>query len=142
MSTEELFCELDKALEMAKGALRQCKYFEYENLDYLECDRTDPNEVQKYLELQNIAQNLADAIEDIEYLKKPVKGESRLYLNSRGRLEDDFTEYTCGQGIEVYIEDDEPIPHWEYSRVESEGERYYIVGYRSMNPEGFRTRIR
>ena len=83
------------------------------------------------------------AVDDLNYLQLPIAGTSRLHLNTSGRYEDDFHEYTSGSDIECLLADNCSTPCWVRSRVEGDDDgKYYIVGYRGLNMDGLETRIR
>ena len=89
-------------------------------------------------ELTNASKLLLKAVDDLNYLHRPIAGTSRLHLNASGRYEDDFNEYTSGSGIEFLLADNCSTPCWVRSRVEVDDDgKYYIVGYRGLNMDGF-----
>ena len=66
-----------------------------------------------------------------------------LSLNSRDYFEDEFQEYHCGHTIEFYFYDDwDEKWKWRTSRVEHNGERYYIIGNPKIDLNGLRVRHR
>lgn len=82
-------------------------------------------------------------VDDLNYLHRPIAGTSRLYLDTSGRYEEDFNEYTSGSGLEFLLADNCSKPYWVCSRVEVDDDgNYYIVGHKGINIDGLETRTR
>ena len=112
-------------------------------LENIDCDRDDPDDIQRWNELTNASKLLLKVVDDLNYLHHPIAGTSRLHLNTSGRYEDNFCEYTSGSGIEFLLTDNGSTPCWVHSRIESDDEaNYYIVGYKWLDMEGLETRVR
>lgn len=134
---------MDDALDEVKHLLVQSGYYDNLTLENIGCDRDDPDDVQRWNELMNASKLLLKAVDDLNYLHRPIAGTSRLRLNTSGRYEDDFYEYTSGSGVEFLLTDNCSTPCWVHSRIESDDEaNYYIVGYKWLNMEGLETRVR
>ena len=134
---------MDDALGEVKHLLVQSGYWDNQTLENIDCDRDDPDDVQRWNELMNASTLLLKAVDDLNYLHRPIAGTSRLHLNTSGRYEDDFHEYTSGSDIEFLLVDNCSTPCWVRSRVEVDGDgKYYIVGYRGLNMDGLETRVR
>lgn len=127
----------------------------YDDLSQIEADNNDPDQLLLIVELRRVMLNISDASDRISYLQKPIKGEYVLHKNSRGRYGCEAHEYTCGNSIEYYAYDDWAYDdlgghyRWIISRVEHDGDDYYIVGSNSFSSdgnniplEGLRIRIR
>ncbi len=97
----------------------------------------DPDESMKYNFVIRTLDKLDDISRDISYLQKPIRSRGVLHRNSRGRYEIPDYEWTSGRGIEALIED-----VWIHSRVEHDGEDYYIVGHSSVPMNGLNVRVR
>ena len=81
--------------------------------------------------------------QNLDYIRRPVAGTSELHINSSDRYEDDFYEYTCGSGIEFLLVKNCFTPRWVHSYVEGDDDgKYYIVGYKWLDMEGLKTRVR
>lgn len=88
---------------------------------------------------------MADEQSRISFLFRPIIETGIIYQNSTGRYETaSGYEYTCGYGIEyLKVSEDEYEPtQWCRSRVEHNGENYYIVGDTKMSLDGLTVRIR
>lgn len=134
---------MDDALGEAKRLLVQSGYCDNQTLENIDCDRNDPDDIQRWNELTNASKLLLKAVDDLNYLHHPIAGTSRLHLNTSGRYEDDFYEYTSGSGIEFLLTDNCSTPCWVHSHIESDDNgNYYIVGYKWLDIEGLETRVR
>lgn len=122
--------------------------------DYIDVHETvynyrDPEHRFLVTELGRISDNLIEAHKKLEYLKKQAKTPQSLHKNERGRYETENREYTCGDRVEyladirVDNEDGEPetMQEWRISRIEHDGNDYYIVG-NSSSLEGILVRER
>lgn len=143
MDIGEFQKRMDDALGEVKRLLVQSGYCDNQTLENIDCDRNDPDDIQRWNELTNASKLLLKAVDDLNYLHHPIAGTSRLHLNTSGRYEDDFCEYTSGSGIEFLLTDNGSTLCWVHSRIESDDEaNYYIVGYKWLDMEGLETRVR
>lgn len=143
MDIGEFQKRMDDALDEVKHLLVQSGYYDNLTLENIGCDRDDPDDVQRWNELMNASKLLLKAVDDLNYLHRPIAGTSRLHLNTNGRYEDDFCEYTSGSGIEFLLADNCSTPYWVHSHIESDDNgNYYIVGYKWLDMEGLETRVR
>lgn len=143
MDIGEFQKRMDDALGEVKRLLVQSGYCDNQTLENIDCDRNDPDDIQRWNELMNASKLLLKAVDGLNYLHRPIAGTSRLHLNTSGRYEDDFCEYTSGSGIEFLLTDNGSTPCWVHSRIESDDEaNYYIVGYKWLDMEGLETRVR
>lgn len=143
MNIREFQERMDDALNDVKHLLVQSGYYDNLTLGNIDCDRDDPDDVQRWNEFTNASKLLLKAVDDLNYLHRPITGTSRLCLNTSGRYEDDYYEYTSGYGIEFLLADNCSTPCWVHSRVEVDDDgNYYIVGYKSLDMDGLETRIR
>lgn len=134
---------MDDALGEVKRLLVQSGYYDNLTLENIDCDRDDPDDVQRWNEFTNASKLLLKAVDDLSYLHRPIAGTSRLRLNTNGRYEDDFNEYTSGSDIEFLLVENCSTPYWVHSHIESDDEaNYYIVGYKWLDMEGLETRVR
>lgn len=143
MDIGEFQKRMDDALGEVKRLLVQSGYCDNQTLENIDCDRNDPDDIQRWNELTNASKLLLKAVDDLNYIHHPIAGTSRLHLNTSGRYEDDFCEYTSGSGIEFLLTDNCSIPCWVHSRIENDDNgNYYIVGYKWLDMEGLETRVR
>lgn len=134
---------MDDALGELKHLLVQSGYYDNQTLENIDCDRDDPGDVQRWNELTSTSKLLLKAIDDLNYLHRTIAGTSRLHLDTSGRYEEDFNEYTSGSGIEFLLADDCSKPCWVRSRVEVDDDgNYYIVGHKDLNIDDLETRTR
>ncbi len=124
--------------------LKVSTYDEHADLRGLHADRGDCDQLFLLNELRSIMRKLAVAGSSIEYLFRPVKETGFLHR-------DDDGEYKTGRGytyrigslIEVLLRDDScEVPCWVLTKVEHDGEDYYLVGYEDIPLEGLRVRVR
>ena len=81
---------------------------------------------------------LDDLYRTMNYLNKEIIGEFELYLNESERFEAfEGTYYTSGSTIEFLYD-----TRWCKSRVEHDGERYYILHYKEVPLPGLTVRVR
>ena len=103
MDLNEYQKRMDDALGEVKHLLVQSGYYDNLTLENIDCDRDDPDDVQRWNELTNASKLLLKAVDDLNHLQRPIAGTSRLHLNTSGRYEDDFHEYTSGSDIECLL---------------------------------------
>ncbi len=124
--------------------LRSSTYDEHADLRGLHVDRKDSDQLFLLKELRSIMRKLADTGCSIEYIFRPVREVGSLHQNEGG-------EYVTGQGypyrsgslIEVLLQDDShEVPCWTLTKVEHDGEDYYLVGYEEIPMEGLNVRVR
>lgn len=133
----------NSALIEVKELLRRSGYSDNRTLEHIDYDENDPNETQRRDELMKASEALLRVTQNLDYIRRPVAGTSQLHINSSGRYEDDFYEYTCGSGIEFLLVKNCFTPRWVHSHVEGDDEgKYYIVGFKGLDMEGLETRVR
>lgn len=124
--------------------LQASTYDEHADLRGLHVNREDSDQLFMANELRAILRKLADAGSSIEYLFRPVKEVSFLHRNENG-------EYMTGQGyvyrsgslIEALLQDEShESPRWVQTKVEHDGEDYYLMGYEDIPMEGLNVRVR
>ena len=143
--------ELSMALVQMKGLksriddiLSITTYDEHADLRGLHADHGDSDQLFQLKELQVILRKLADIGGSIEYLFRPVQETSTLHRDESGeyRTEKGYC-YRSGRLIEALLpEVDGEIPHWVQTKVEHDGEDYYLAGYDDIPMEGLHVRVR
>lgn len=99
-------------------------------------------ERSNFMMLYQVQDKISDAYYLLKNLDKPVRAEGRLEKQSNGRYQVDGVELTSGSYVEFY-EDDEDGGYYIPSRVEHNGEDYYIVALgREQSIEGLKVRIK
>ena len=104
-------------------------------------------------ELRSMLTKLEEISHTINYLSRPIKEEGFLHKNRNGRYEINGHELSSGCGIECLITDDwhfkydedgryVETPFWYASRIEHNGEDYYIVDVYDVELEGLKVRVR
>ena len=103
-------------------------------------------------EYKSILYKLSDVQYDLEYLNKSILFEDTLILRPDGRYgtRNDKTYYTSGSGIEFLINEEvlgedghfTNKPAWRTSTVEHNGTDYFIVGFKDIDMNGLRVRVR
>lgn len=142
--------DLEKVLNSARSIsseigeiLKLSTYDQFDDMSGLKIDYEDAEQLFLLDELRGIIGKLDKAKLDIDYLNCPIKHISTLKKNSRGRYETECREYTSGSGIEVFVYDDyDEREHWVKTRVEHNGEDYYLVGYKTIPMQGLKVRVR
>ena len=124
--------------------LRSSTYDEHADLRGLHVDRKDSDQLFLLKQIRSIMRKLADAGCSIEYLFRPVLETSTLHKDESGeyRTEKGYC-YRSGSLIEVLLQDDsQEVPCWIQTKVEHDGEDYYLVGYDDIPMEGLNVRVR
>ena len=125
MDIREYQERMDNALVEVKNLLVRSGYNDNRTLEDIDCDRDDPDDMQRWNELMDASKALMQVV------------------NNLGRYEDDFYEYTSGSGIEFLLVENCSTPRWVHSCVESDDDgNYYIVGHKGLGMEGLETRVR
>ena len=137
----DLFVELAQCLAITKRVMQKY-HIDTDEVNDLDANLKDPDDIQKLNAVEGVIEILRTSCDDILYLNRPVIAESTLHLNASGRYEDEVMEYTSGCGIEFLRDDGFSSPHWAVGRVESDGEKYYIVHNTDLDMEGLKTRHR
>ena len=143
--------ELSMALVQMKGLksriddiLSVTTYDEHADLRGLHADRKDSDQLFQLRELQAIMRKLSDIGGSIEYLFRPVQETSILHKDENGeyRTEKGYC-YRSGSLIEALLQGDSgEAPCWVQTKVEHDGEDYYLAGYEDIPMEGMRVRVR
>ena len=141
--------ELDTMLrKLGIGIKEMVEVTEYDRYEDWSCIKdfdkiTDPNELQFLDEYQTVMRHLCDIYYTLLYQQREIVGEGVLSFNAQGYYEDKYHEYHCGDGIEYYFYDDWDEKYkWRTSRIEHNGNRYYIVGNPNIELNGLRIRHR
>jgi hypothetical protein len=136
MNVNELMNEL---LQLNKAIGKLVEKTEIDTVcDMSAVDRNydNPEELLLADELCQVMLDLESAARVISYLSKPIKATGILHKNRNGRYECDYHEFTCGNSIEYYTYDyDTETYKWIISRVEHDGNDYYIVGSRRISKD-------
>lgn len=130
--------------------------------DYRDCDDLSglddykqiktADQWQQLEEYRGILYKLDEVQSTLAYYERPIREVSRIYRNETGRYEMDRGHYyTSGNSIEfLRVEETynydadkwEDTPIWTTSRVEHNGQEYYIVGYSGVELSGLKVRVR
>lgn len=139
----ELLAEVSKLSVSIDKILRASEFYQYDDLSGLDMDLDNPDEIFLHEELRNVLAQLDKAKCAVEYLESPIMGEYVLHKNGSGRYECEVHEFTSGNTIECLVFDDfDERFKWVATRVEHNGEDYYLVGYKNMSMDGLKIRIR
>ena len=142
--------ELSTALIQMKGLkyriddiLSVTTYDEHADLRGLHADHKDSDQLFQLRELRSIMRKLADIGGSIEYLFRPVLETGTLHRDENG-------EYRTGEGycyrsgslIEVLLQDNPgEAPCWVQTKVEHDGEDYYLIGFEYIPMDGLSVRV-
>lgn len=138
--------ELSKELKALDGhiseILEKTGFSENESLGEIEADRSNPENLLLLEEYSNILYKLQAIDNTLLYLSRPTTPAGRLEKQENGRFTLGNIELTCGNSLEVLIFDEYQERYkWLSSRIEHNGQDYYIVGY-DGRPDGLKARIR
>lgn len=142
---------LNMALVQMKGLkfriddiLSVTTYDEHADLRGLHVDHKDSDQMFQLREMRKIMRKLADIGSSIEYLFRPVREIGILHRDENGeyRTEKGYC-YRSGSLIEALLqEDSREMPCWVQTKVEHDGEDYYLMGYEDIPMEGLEVRVR
>lgn len=119
-------------------------YDEHADLRGLHADHKDGDQMFQLREIRKIMRKLADISGCIEYLFRPVQETSTLRKDENGeyRTEKGYC-YRSGSLIEALLQEDpHEAPCWVQTKVEHDGEGYYLMGYEDIPMEGLEVRVR
>lgn len=123
--------------------LNAANFRSYDDLSGLDIDYKSPEEIFLLDELVEIMGKLEEINYSLTYLSKPITGTYTLHKNNLGRYECAAHEYTSGNAIECLVYDDyHSEPFWTYTRVEHDGNDYYLVGFKEIPLQGLTVHIR
>ena len=134
---EGLKCRIDDILSITT-------YDEHADLRGLHVDHKDSGQLFQLREMQKIMGKLADIGGSIEYLFRPVRETGTLHRDESGgyRTEKGYC-YRSGSLIEALVQDGpDGTPCWVQTKVEHDGEDYYLMGYEDTPMEGLEVRVR
>lgn len=123
-----------ESIPRLKGLVKEAERLEYEVVP------KSPDEHMEYDQLIATGNLIADVVERLEYLCRPVSETGVLRKNETGRYEIKGGEFTSGSRLEALIHDGEKA--WVLSRIEHNGDDYYIYGFPEVQLEGLTVRIR
>ena len=151
---KEIMAEVQELNVKVQQILYHADYEMYDDLSGLDYDNTNADELFILDELRQILYKLDEVSHTLKYLERPIKVEGALHKNANGRYEVQGIELSSGYGLEYlslddrhcrYNDNDEYIntPYWVASRIEHDGQDYYIVGAKEFDTlENVRVRIR
>jgi hypothetical protein len=110
--------------------------YDFDRLE-LDIDYNDPEDILFAEQLYPAMEKLASVKYTINYFSKPITATGVLHKNRNERYSCDYHEFTCGDRIEYYAYDyDLECYKWHISRVEHDGNDYYIVASRNITKDG------
>lgn len=112
-------------------------------LENIEPSVLSADERLEYHLLNRVTEHLEAALYDLSYLNKKVTAQGRLYKNSSGRYainEDHY--FTCGETIEILVNEEKDGGYWVRTRIEHNGEDYYAVDRPKISLQGTMARVR
>ncbi|QSX05451.1 DUF5348 domain-containing protein [Sedimentibacter sp. zth1] len=143
MKSKEVMNDLSKIAICINNLFEKTTSSSFDDLDENIQYEDDPNDRMLSCEIYYILEKLDDVKHTLDYINKNVKSEGCLMKNSNDRYELNNFEFHCGYSIEALIYDsDIEKDCWVHSRIEHDGERYYLVGHNDLVLDGVRARIR
>ena len=144
--------EMLKLQKQIATVLNISGYREDEDLSGVNYSIRNSEDLLLIAEYKSMLYKLSDMQYKLEYLSKSVLFEDMLILRPDGRYgtSNGKAYYTSGSGIEFlcsvevlneegYFED---VQAWRLSSVEHNGSDYYIVGYKDVDMNGLKVRVR
>ena len=140
----KVFTEAQKLNRGIESLLKLSTFETYGDLSGLHIDFEDSEQLFLTEELRGIMEHLSTASHRLKYLSRPIRETSRLHKNRSGRYETSGGHYyTSGSGIEALVPEGCPeVDCWVWTRVEHDGNDYYLVGYKDMCMDGLTVRTR
>lgn len=136
---DQVKAALERLKPRMEEAIRETQRLEEETSR----DALSPEQHFEFEQLLGIGERLEEALARWNYLQKPVVAEGFLRKNENGRYEIEGREFTSGESVEVLISDpDFDETTWVRTRVEHNGENYYLVGYEEVPMDGLMARQR
>lgn len=140
---KDLLHELNSLNKGIGDVLNAANFRSYDDLSSLQINYQSPEDLFLLDELVEIMGKLEDINNSLTYLSKPIAGTYTLHKNRLGRYECAAHEYTSGNAIECLVYDSyHDAPSWVYTRIEHDGNDYYLVGYKEIPLEGLTVHIR
>ncbi len=146
--------ELKEGLDRISGQLtsiiRDSGYEDYGELSGLEYDTEDPESLFLKDELEDALEMLDKVNSGIKALNQPIAVQGQLHKGSNGRYSVEGRELSSGYGLEVLAPTEVATKSgdwktgykWVATRMEHNGEDYYLVGFADLHLEGLTVRIR
>ncbi len=131
--------EFERLREVISKLMVSTGYDKDEDLTNVTYDSSSPDDLQRIEKYREMLYKMTGILGDLNYLKRPVLFEDKLILRLGGRYGTINGEayYTSGSQIEFLnyedLKEEESAPIWRTSRVEHDGNGYYIVGFNSNN---------
>lgn len=142
-TVNEVMNEARKLRYQIESFLKLTTYNDYDDLSGLDINRNDPEELFLVDELCTTTEHLADAVRNLKYIDLPIGVTGNLRKNGDGYFEMSGHVYHSGYGIEfLCLDTNVDSKKWITSRVEHDGNDYYIVGYKDIKMQGLNVRIR
>lgn len=94
---------------------------------------------------ENLLESLALFHAEFRYLTSPVSGEYQLTLFPNGRygfFDGNIHTLSCGKAIEAKLHDSHGKPYWVKSRIEHDGNDYFLWGHPGIPLAGLTIRER
>ncbi|ASA21985.1 DUF5348 domain-containing protein [Paenibacillus donghaensis] len=133
--------ELEKLLPQIKRVTNMIKDAEEDWPAHF--DRTNPDDLYLRIMFYQIQGKLDDVRRAIRSMVAPVLKEGVLFKRQNGRYElQDGTYFTSGESIEYLLEEPGEDSRWVSSRIEHNGEDYYLFGRMELPLQGLRVRIK
>ncbi|WP_052350284.1 DUF5348 domain-containing protein [Paenibacillus gorillae] len=103
-------------------------------------DRNNPDEMFTLNMFIMMGERMSEVVETLRIMNAPVIAEGKLSKNSSGcyELKKQGYVYTSGYGIEFLRVYDDNVSVWVSSRIEHNGNDYYIVSHPDLKLSGLR----
>ena len=147
---QDLKEELDRLSGQLTHIIKGSGYEEWGDISGLEYDPEDPESLFLKDELEETLEKLDRVNSGLSYLSQPIAVQGQLHRGSNGRYSVEGRELSSGYGLEILAPTEVTTKSgdwragfkWVATRMEHNGEDYYIVGYRDLPLEGLTVRIR
>lgn len=140
--------ELQNLLDMYMKHLKPLRDMQYDNFVIAESVLygKDVSRDDRFVaeQLMAVMEPLDQAANRILRLTRPVKAEGKMRKLANGRYALGDDELTAGSAVEalLYNGEDDEVGYWYFTRIEHDGEDYYLVGKQDQPMQGLTARLR
>ena len=115
--------------------------------DDTDFDPFDPEKLYRLREAGKILKHLEKAHEGLAWMKKPSRGPYQLHKQENGRygvrlMDGSLKEFCCGDTVEALLGGSCGEIRWAKTRIEHNGDDYYLYGFPWEKMEGMMVRER
>lgn len=147
MTTNDISNRLSHIDRDIRMLLSDTGYCDYEGFRFVACPPADYEGRFRLETMEKASRSLLSFHELFGYLSLPAGESHVLHTTRNGRYgyqdkDGSLFEFHCGQDLEAFIQDDDGSHRWVKTRIEHDGSRFYLVGFKSIPLDGLTVRRR